>query len=54
MRWNPTLDRHEIINDSYLLPRIAEFQGKTVDELLDEINRRQIVLTWMKLSGIRR
>lgn len=53
VRWNPTLDRHEIINDSYLLPRIAEFQGKTVDELLDEINRRQIVLTWMKLSGIR-
>lgn len=53
VRWNPTNDRHEIINDSYLLPRLAEFQGKTVDELLKEINRRQVILRWLKLSGIK-
>ena len=53
VRWNPTTDKHEIINDSYLIPRLAEFQGKAPEDVLEEIRRRQVVLTWMKFTEIR-
>ena len=53
VRWNPALDRHERVSDSYLLQRLAYKLGKTVEELEEEIEKRRVILTWMRVKGIR-
>ena len=52
MKWNPTKDYHEVIGDSYLLGLISERLGKSTEELIKEIERRQVVLIWMLKKGI--
>ncbi|MEB3860242.1 MAG: type II/IV secretion system ATPase subunit [Desulfurococcales archaeon] len=50
--WNPSTRKHEIeLDRSMLLARIAEEEGKTLDEILEEAERREEVIKWMAVTG---
>ncbi|MBI4258637.1 MAG: type II/IV secretion system ATPase subunit [Thaumarchaeota archaeon] len=52
--WNPTSDIFDIdITSSQILRKIAANNGLTWDELLDEFDRRRIVLGWMAQNQYR-
>ena len=52
-KWNPKVDSHDVmLEDSYLIKDIAERMGKGEAELLEEIEKRTIVLHWMLKNGI--
>jgi flagellar protein FlaI len=53
MRWNPVTDKHEVVSESYHLRILGEKLGKTYQELLSEIERRKVVLEWLKAKGIK-
>jgi flagellar protein FlaI len=51
--WNPTTRKHEIdLDKSMLLARIAEEEGRTLDEVLEEVGRREDVIKWMAITGM--
>jgi|GEM_PF-212034 len=52
VRWNPAQDNHEIVNPSYHLEKIAEHKGTTLKEILEELEKRQVYLLWLKTKGI--
>jgi flagellar protein FlaI len=53
-KWNPTKDLHVMDFDkSTLLSSVAERQGVTTEDLVDEIGRRRDVLHWMRERNIR-
>jgi flagellar protein FlaI len=53
-KWNPTQDEYAIdFEKSTLLTSIAERQGVTKKDLVDEIGRRKDVLHWMRERNIR-
>jgi len=53
-KWNPKNDSfEEHLEKSYLLPQIASVTGKTVDELLAEIEQRTTFLQYLKEKGLR-
>jgi flagellar protein FlaI len=53
-KWNPAKDEHPMDFDkSTLLTSIAERQGVTKKDLVDEIGRRRDVLHWMRERNIR-
>ncbi len=53
-RWIPSKDEHQIdYENSVLLSSIANRQGVDKQVLLEEINRRKIVLHWMRERNIR-
>jgi flagellar protein FlaI len=53
-RWQPSRDEHQIdFESSVLLSSIANRQGVDKQVLLEEINRRKIVLHWMRERNIR-
>jgi len=55
MKWNPFKDEFTInLERSKVLDSISEITGKTVSELLEEIERRSKVLEWMALKDIRK
>jgi len=47
VKWDPRTDKHTIVGDSYLLGVLADRTGRTRDQLLEEIARRQTVLLWL-------
>ena len=53
-RWHPARDEHVMdLERSALLSSIAERQGVTKKDLIDEIGRRKDVLHWMRERNIR-
>jgi flagellar protein FlaI len=53
-KWNPVKDEHVMDFDkSTLLSTLAERQGVTKKDLIDEIGRRRDVLHWMRERNIR-
>jgi flagellar protein FlaI len=40
--------------DSEMLQRISEQTGKSMDEVLEDLEKRKIVLKWLVQRGIRR
>jgi len=53
VRWNPVTDRHEMVSESYHLKVLGEKLGKSYQELLSEIERRRVVLEWLKAKGLK-
>ena len=52
--WQPIKDEHAFdFEKSVILPSIAERQGITKKELIDEIERRKDILHWMRERNIR-
>ena len=51
-KWNPSLDVFEVANRSIVLKRIAETTGLKPQDLVDELERRSLVLTWMQSKNI--
>ena len=52
VRWDPARDVHLVVGDSFHLSRLATRLGKTKEELLREIERRQVYLLWMVTRNI--
>ena len=53
-RWNPRTDEHEInLKTSKLLKLIIELRGWDMDKILEELDRRTIIMEWMKLKRLR-
>ncbi|MCX6821958.1 MAG: type II/IV secretion system ATPase subunit [Candidatus Aenigmarchaeota archaeon] len=53
IEWNPSDDTFIFNKDSYLLQKIANDKGTTVEEAIEEISRRKTVLDWMVKSNIK-
>jgi len=55
--WDPVTDRHVLVKDSLKasekLRIISKDTGKSIDELIDEIKRREMVLRWLQRKDIR-
>ena len=53
-RWLPAKDRHELyVERSRLLRSIAEERGKDEKWIEEELDRRRLILQWMRAKGIR-
>lgn len=53
-RWLPARDRHELyVERSRLLRSIAEERGKDEKWIEEELDRRRLILQWMRAKGIR-
>jgi flagellar protein FlaI len=54
IKWNPSKDEQEVdFSKSELLGTIAERQGLTKEEVIEEVHRRKNLLKWMKSKNIR-
>jgi len=51
-KWNAATDTFEIKNDSYLLKKIAGETGKGENEIKEELEKRMLVLDWLKDRNI--
>lgn len=51
-KWNPQNDKFEVTSKSISLKRIADLTGISEKDIKDEIQRRMVVLEWMKVSKI--
>ncbi|MCX8179293.1 MAG: type II/IV secretion system ATPase subunit [Candidatus Aenigmarchaeota archaeon] len=47
IRWNSEKDKYEIVNKSTILERIRKRYGFTEKQIVDEIKRRMLVLSWI-------
>ncbi len=47
-KWDPSEDILKPSKQTYLIPRISKLTGIPIENLVEEIRRRQIVLEWMK------
>ncbi len=54
-KWDPSTDRHVAsqLKMSVKLARLAKDTGRSIPELIEEINRRASVLKWIAQKGIR-
>ncbi|MCE4616306.1 MAG: type II/IV secretion system ATPase subunit [Aeropyrum sp.] len=53
-RWNPFTKEHEHrFENSVVLDEISQLTGFTREEVMDELERRATVLTWMAKTGIK-
>jgi len=50
-KWNPMNDKFDVVGKSVILKRIAESRGMTEKEMADELERRMLVLNWMKFRN---
>ncbi len=47
-RWDPAMKSHNLmLEDSILLPRIAEMTGTSLDVVFEDIERREKIIRWM-------
>jgi flagellar protein FlaI len=54
-KWNPKSDHFESeLESSEMLKRISEQTGRDFKEIIEEFEKRKIVLTWLVQNGIRR
>ncbi|MBI2084287.1 MAG: type II/IV secretion system ATPase subunit [Candidatus Aenigmarchaeota archaeon] len=51
-KWNPRTDKFDILNKSILLKQIADMGGLAEKDIRDEIERRILILEWMKARNI--
>ncbi|MGH9876773.1 MAG: type II/IV secretion system ATPase subunit [Nitrososphaerales archaeon] len=55
--WDPVKDQHMLVKGSFAnsekLKTISKDTGRSMDELIDEIKRREIVLKWLQKKDIR-
>jgi len=55
--WDPVKDQHILVKGSFAnsekLKTISKDTGKTMDELIEEIKRREIILRWLQKKDIR-
>jgi flagellar protein FlaI len=51
-KWNPKNDKFEVTGKSISLQRISDLTGISEKDIKDEIQRRMVVLEWMKVSRI--
>ena len=51
-KWDPKVDKFDIVGKSFLLKKISNFTGVTEKEIRDEIERRIIVLSWLQKHNI--
>ncbi len=53
-KWEPKSDYfNSQLMESEILKRISEQSGKNIDEILDELEKRKIVLKWLVQRGVR-
>jgi archaeal flagellar protein FlaI len=52
-QWNPVKDTFDYTGRSYILEKIIEKKGISMDEALAEIDRRALVIGWMLKKNIR-
>jgi flagellar protein FlaI len=53
-KWKPIGDKFEsLVENSAILPKLSKHSGLTVQESMEEINRRKNVLGWMRKHNIR-
>ena len=52
-KWNPSSDAFDFTGRSYIIERIAEKKGITIDEAYEEIQRRTQILDAMQKRGVR-
>ena len=53
-KWNPRTDEHEVnLEVSKLLRLISELRGWDMDRVMEELDRRTIIMEWMKLKRLR-
>ena len=53
-KWDPKSDYfNSQLMESEILKRISEQSGKNIDEILDELEKRKIVLKWLVQRGVR-
>ncbi|MEM2129746.1 MAG: type II/IV secretion system ATPase subunit [Candidatus Bathyarchaeia archaeon] len=52
-KWNSAADTFDFTGRSYVLERIAEKRGVTIEEAAEEIQRRTKIIEWMVKKGIR-
>jgi flagellar protein FlaI len=53
-KWDPKSDYFDSqLMESEILKRISEQSGKNIDEILDELEKRKIVLKWLVQRGVR-
>jgi flagellar protein FlaI len=52
-RWNPVGDTFDFTGRSYVMERIAEKKGITLEEANEEIQRRAKVIEWMSKRDVR-
>jgi flagellar protein FlaI len=46
-KWNPATDTFDVVNKSVLLKKFAAARGISEKEILEELQRRMLVLNWM-------
>lgn len=53
--WSPSSDSFVAhrLEDSYKLKKLARDRGMSIDEILEEIDRRVLILDWLRKQGIR-
>jgi flagellar protein FlaI len=54
VRWDPVLDTQEISDSSYLLQKIADKSGITLETANKEVQKRKTILRWLQKMGMRR
>jgi flagellar protein FlaI len=52
-KWNPAVDAFDFTGRSYIIERIAEKKGISIEEAYEEIDRRGKVIEWMEKQDIR-
>ncbi|ABL77848.1 type II/IV secretion system ATPase subunit [Thermofilum pendens] len=53
VKWDPVKDVHVVVSESHHIRFIAEKLGKRVEDLYSEIERRRLVLEWMRMKNIK-
>jgi len=52
-KWDPATRKHKVdLESSKLLIKIAELTGRGIDDLLSEVDKRDMVIRWMTYEGI--
>jgi flagellar protein FlaI len=51
-KWNPAIDSFDFTGRSYIVERIAEKKGISIEEAYEEIDRRGKVIEWMRERDI--
>jgi flagellar protein FlaI len=52
-KWNPVTDRLDSVGKSITLKKISDLTGIPVEELVEELKRRAIILNWMQERNIK-
>ncbi len=53
-RWDPVTRKHEMdLEGSMVLGKISKLTGRSMTDLIEDISRRELVLRWMAIEGLR-